>query len=105
MSEARARRSIVYPEGAPVFVEADRHLVSAVIVEDDGFAHPRVRLEPTGDVIAVAARWLSLRRGPPGPPPGGGGRDVEPLRFPAQGLGGLVIPLNATLRRRDPKGW
>lgn len=105
MTGSNARRSIVYRAGTPVFVQVDEHLVPAAVVEDDGRATPRVRLEPTGDVISVDPAWLSLRRGEPSPPPGGGGRDVPPLRFPAEGVGGLVIPLDATLKKRVPKGW
>ncbi len=83
-------RSVQWAKGSAVYV-ADRpgRREPAEVLVDRGVGLVEVELEGSGASEFVDPRHLQLRRVSPSPPPGAGGRDVEPLKFPAGGVKGF----------------
>lgn len=73
-------RSLRYGPNAAVWIGGYGRRAGEV-VEDTGLGPVRVRELASGIEESVEAKDLSVRRTPPGPPPGAGGRDLPPLRF------------------------
>lgn len=79
-------RSLQYPDGQRVFVDERGGRVPGIVRKDTGIGLVDVEIESTGQIRACFFKDLSIRRGAAQPPPGAGGRDVAPLRFPEGGV-------------------